>query len=117
MKIRLKNRGGSMYNPVKTSNAKTMWLAGLMAAGLAAGAALAADPGVPSSAAYAQQAADFRAGAERHEKMAQMHKAGAGSSKVNHESIVRHCEKIAKELRAAAVESDALAAELKSAGE
>jgi hypothetical protein len=43
-----------------------------------------------------------------------MHHAGAGSSKVNHESIERHCKEIAKNLRAAADESDALAADLRN---
>lgn len=46
--------------------------------------------------------------------MAKSHKAGAGSSKVNHKSIALHCENIAKSLRAAAKESDALAAALRS---
>jgi hypothetical protein len=45
--------------------------------------------------------------------MAKMHKGGAGSSKLNHAGIVRHCEKIAQHLRAAAQESDALAATLR----
>jgi hypothetical protein len=45
--------------------------------------------------------------------MAKMHRGGAGSSKMNHEGIVRHCEKIAQNLRAAAQESDALAATLR----
>jgi hypothetical protein len=43
--------------------------------------------------------------------MGKMHKAGAGSSKVNHDGIVKHCDAIAKNLRAAAAESEALAAE------
>ena len=43
-----------------------------------------------------------------------MHTGGAGSSKVNHEGIVRHCDKIAEDLRAAANESDALAKELRT---
>jgi hypothetical protein len=46
--------------------------------------------------------------------MAKMHMGGAGSSKVNHDSIVRHCDKIAKDLRAAAQESDDLAKELRA---
>jgi hypothetical protein len=46
--------------------------------------------------------------------MARMHKGGAGSSKVNHEGIVKHCDAIAKNLRAAAAESDALAAEYRA---
>jgi hypothetical protein len=61
------------------------------------------------AATYAKQAADFRAAADRHAKMAEMHKAGAGSPKMAHESIVQHCERIAENLRAAAKESDALA--------
>lgn len=83
----------------------------LLASALIGGAVFAAD--VPVTAAdYTKQAAEFRANAERHEKMAAMHKGGAGSQKVNHENIVRHCEKIAKDLRAAADESDALAKDL-----
>ena len=92
-------------------------LAAIVATSLVGAGAFAADPAISSSAAYTQQAAELRASAERHEKMAQMHKSGAGSSKVNHDNIVRHCEKIAGELRAAANESDTLAAELKAAGE
>lgn len=89
----------------------------VLAASFIGGAVIAADAPTPSSTTYMKQAAKFRADAERHEKMAQMHKAGAGSAKVNHEGIVRHCEKIAQDLRAAADESDALASELKAAGE
>ncbi len=66
------------------------------------------------AATYEKQAADLRASAEKHENMARMHKGGAGSSKVNHESIVRHCDKIAENLRAAAQESDALAKDLRT---
>jgi len=68
------------------------------------------DP-VATATSLQKQAAEYRAAAERHEKMGQMHHAGAGSSKVNHDSIVKHCDAIAKDLRAAADESDALAAE------
>jgi hypothetical protein len=92
-------------------------IAALVATSLIGAVTLAKDTPAASSAAYTQQAAELRADAVRHDKMAQMHKAGAGSQKVNHENIVRHCEKIAGDLRAAADESDALAAELKAAGE
>jgi hypothetical protein len=57
---------------------------------------------------------DLRATAAKHDTMGSMHHAGAGSSKVNHESIERHCKEIAKNLRAAADESDALAADLRN---
>jgi hypothetical protein len=66
---------------------------------------------VATATSLEKQAAEYRAAADRHEKMGQMHQAGAGSSKVNHDSIVKHCETIAKNLRAAADESEALAAE------
>src|SRR5512144_3172387 len=68
-----------------------------------------ADDPVALAATYEKQAVELRASADRHESMAKMHKAGGGSSKVDHESIVRHCDKIAKDLRAAAQESDDLA--------
>jgi hypothetical protein len=97
---------------------KTGIIAALLAASLVGSSAFATDTTAPTSAAYAEQATEFRASAERHEKMAQIHKAGgAGSQKSSHENIVRHCEKIAKDLRAAADESDALATELKAAGQ
>ena len=53
--------------------------------------------------------------ADKHDKMAQSHHGGAGSSKVNHEGIVQHCKSIAESLRAAAKESDAAAAEYRKA--
>jgi hypothetical protein len=93
-------------------------LVGVMAAAMmgsaayAAGTATAEDTAALAST-YEKQAADLRASADRHEQMGKMHKGGAGSSKMNHDSIVRHCEKIAQNLRAAAQESDALAAELR----
>ena len=63
------------------------------------------------AASLEKQAAELRASADRHENMAKMHKAGAGSAKVTHEGIVQHCNALAKDLREAAKESDALAAE------
>lgn len=92
-------------------------LIAVLAAAAIGGTIRAADAPAPTAATYTQQAATFRAEAERHEKMAQMHRAGAGSQKVNHENIVRHCEKIAQDLRAAADESDALAKELEAGGQ
>ena len=91
---------------------------GLIAAVMMSTAVYAADaPGDDPAAlatTYEKQAVDLRASADRHENMAKMHKGGAGSSKVNHDSIVRHCDKIAKNLRAAADESDALAKDLRT---
>lgn len=73
----------------------------------------AAEPATEDPAAlatqYAQQATHLRAEADKHAKIAQAHRSGAGA-KTAHESIVKHCEGIAKNLRAAADESDALAA-------
>ena len=62
------------------------------------------------AATFEKQAADLRARADRHEKLAKKHRAGAGPSKLQHESIANHCERIAANLRAAADESEALAA-------
>lgn len=91
---------------------------GMVAAAILGSAVYAADPASDDPAmmasTYEKQAADLRASADKHENMAKVHKGGAGSSKVNHESIVRHCEKIAQNLRAAAQESEALAATLRS---
>ena len=72
-----------------------------------------ADDPATLAATYEKQAADLRASADKHENMARMHKGGAVSPKMNHESIVRHCDKIAEDLRAAAQESDALAKDLR----
>ena len=84
-------------------------------AGALMASAYAADPPqndpVSTATSLEKQAAEYRAAADRHEKMGQMHHAGAGSSKMNHDSVEKHCEAIAKNLRAAADESDALAAE------
>lgn len=95
---------------------KGMFL-GLIAAAMLGSAAFAADAPADDPAAlavtYEKQAADLRASADKHDNMAKMHKGGAGSSKVNHDGIVRHCEKISQNLRAAAKESDALAATLR----
>src|SRR5512134_286499 len=91
---------------------------GMIAAAMLSSAAYAADtpPEDPAAlaATYEKQAVDLRASADRHEKMANMHRGGAGSSKVNHESVVRHCDKIAENLRSAAQESEALAKELRA---
>lgn len=85
--------------------------------GTAAHAAEPAASPAPTAESLKEQAAEYRASAERHEKMAAMHRAGAGSSKMTHDSVVRHCDAIAKNLRAAAEESDALAEEyLKNPG-
>lgn len=66
------------------------------------------------AATYDKQAADFRAAAERHAQIARAHKAGAGSSKIAHDSIAQHCERIAESLTAAAKESEALAADYRA---
>ena len=93
-------------------------LLGMFAAAMMSSAAYTADTTADDPAAlaatYEKQAVDFRATAEKHENMAKLHRGGAGSSKVNHEGIVSHCNQIAKNLREAAKESDALAAELRS---
>ena len=62
------------------------------------------DP-APVAATLEKQAADFRATADKHDAMAKMHRGGAGSSKVNHQGIVQHCNTIAKNLREAAKEA------------
>ena len=89
-------------------------LLGLVAALGLASAVRAADTASEDPAAlaarYTQQAADLRANADKHAKLAQMHDAGSSSSKTAHASIAQHCEKIAANLRMAADESDALAA-------
>ena len=66
------------------------------------------------AATYDKQAADLRAEAQRHEKMARMHRGGAGSSKTAHDSIARHCERMAENLTAAAEESEAVAESFRS---
>jgi hypothetical protein len=91
----------------------SMVAAAMMSTAVYAADAPADDPAT-LAATYEQQAADLRANADRHEHMARMHRGGAGSSKMNHENIVRHCDKIAASLRAAAQESDALAKELRT---
>jgi hypothetical protein len=93
-------------------------LVGVIAAAMLGSAAYAADTASAEDTAalastYEKQAADLRASAERHENMGKRHKGGAGSSKMNHDAVVRHCENIAQNLRAAAHESEALATELR----
>ena len=98
-----------------TSMLKTGLAIAMLAIGSMGISAFAADTdAAPTASTYEKQAVELRARADKHDKMAQMHMGGAGSQKTNHESIVRHCENIAKNLRAAADESDALAAELKA---
>jgi len=104
---------------MRTNGASSMLKTGMAIAMLAmaslGASALAADTdAAPTASTYEKQAVELRARADKHDKMAEMHRGGAGSQKVNHESIVRHCENIAKNLRAAADESDALAAALKA---
>jgi hypothetical protein len=93
-------------------------LLGMIATAMMSTAVYAADTPTDDPAAlasqYEKQAADLRASADKHEHMAKMHMGGAGSSKMNHESVVRHCDKIAENLRAAADESDALAKDLRA---
>ena len=93
----------------------------LATAMLMGAAAHAAEPAAENpaelAATFEKQAADFRAMAERHENMAKMHHAGAGNPKMNHESMVRHCSKIAEDLRAAAKESEAAAAEARKSAQ
>ena len=88
---------------------------GLVSAVMLSAAVYAADTATEDpavlAATYEKQAADFRATADKHDAMAKAHRGGAGSSKVNHEGIVQHCNAIAKDLREAAKESEALAAE------
>lgn len=98
---------------------RSMLLGGIVACALVA-PAVAAEQSLEDPAAlatqYAAQAADLRASAAQHAKIAKMHRTGmAGSSKTSHESIANHCEKIAASLNDAAVEADALAAEYKKA--
>lgn len=106
-----------MSTLVAPSGLKKSLVLGMIAAAMLGTAVYAADPPAEDPAAlaatYEKQAADLRASADKHENMARMHKGGAGSPKMNHESIVRHCDKIAEDLRAAAQESDALAKDLR----
>jgi hypothetical protein len=100
-----------------SSGISKVLMLGMLAAAMMSSAVYAADAPAddPSAlaATYEKQAVDLRASADKHERMAKMHMGGAGSSKVNHESIVRHCDKIAESLRAAAKESDDLAKDLR----
>lgn len=90
----------------------------MIAATMLGSAAYAADTPADDPAAmaatYEKQAAELRASADRHEKMSKAHMGGAGSSKMNHQSMVRHCDNIAENLRAAAQESEDLAKELRA---
>ena len=106
-----------MRMPGISSGIRKGLLIGMVAAAMLGPAALAAEPAAADPAAlastYEKQAADLRALADRHDHMGKMHKGGAGSSKMNHDNVVRHCDKIAQDLRAAAKESDALATTLR----
>jgi hypothetical protein len=98
------------FRSITTARALILALA---AAAIFAPSLQAAEPASEDPAAlaatYTKQAADFRASAQQHIKMAQMHKAGAGGPKMVHESVVQHCERISENLLEAAKESDALA--------
>src|SRR3954471_8809836 len=100
------------------SGIKKGLVSGMIAAAMMSSAAYAADAPADDPAAlaatYEKQAVDLRVSADKHDRMAKMHKGGGGSSKGNHEGIVRHCEKIAEDLRAAAQESDDLAKDLRA---
>ena len=89
-------------------------LLALVAAAVLVSSVYAAEPATEDptaqAATYEKQATDLRASAAKHEQLAKLHRAGGGSSKTQHESIANHCDLIAKNLRAAADESDALAA-------
>ena len=93
-----------------------MLAATMLVSALQAADTTSEDPAA-QAAAYSKEAADLRAEADKHDKIARMHKAGAGTSKTAHESIVRHCEGLAEKLRAAAEESDAIAAAYRSLAE
>jgi len=107
-----------MRTLVAPSGIKKALVLGMIAAAMLGTAVRATDAPAENPAAlaatYEKQAADLRASADRHENMARMHKGGAGSSKMHHEGVVRHCDRIAENLRAAANESDALANELRA---
>jgi len=106
-----------MRTLISPSGIKKVLVLGMIAAAMSGTAVYATDAPAEDPAAlaatYEKQAADLRAMADRHQNMSRMHKGGAGSSKMNHEDIVHHCDKIAENLRAAAKESDALAKELR----
>jgi hypothetical protein len=108
-----KQSGGSMDTKRVPVHLRRALLA-LLAAALFTSVACAADPVSENPSAQAEeferQAADLRANAEKHEKMAKMHRASAGPAKMKHDSIARHCDRIAENLRRAAKESDELAA-------
>jgi hypothetical protein len=106
--------GGTM-KLARNLNPRALILA-FAAATLLAANAYAAEPATEDPATMAatleKQAADFRATAAKHDNMAKLHRGGAaGSSKMNHEGMVKHCEKIASDLRSAAKESEELAAQ------
>jgi hypothetical protein len=104
-------------NTGTSSKVRMGMLAGVMAAMMSmsvyAGDAPADDP-ASMAQTYEKQAAELRAKADKHEHMAKAHRGGAGASKMNHENVAKHCDKIAANLRSAADESAALAAELRA---
>jgi hypothetical protein len=111
--IARQNNGGPMKNSTRSFHKYT--LLACVAAAMLAATAYSAEPAREDSVAIAtsleKQAAEFRALADKHDNMAKMHRGGAGSSKANHEGIVQHCNSISEDLRAAANESEKLAAE------
>ena len=74
------------------------------------------DPAAQAEA-YSKEATELRADAAKHEKIAKMHSAGAGGPNTAHRSIALHCERLATQLRAAAEESDSIAAAYRSLAE
>ena len=91
-----------------------MMLPGLVVALSLVAPVMGAEPAGESPAAmaeqYTRQAADLRKSAARHAELAKMHRSGSpAGSKTSHLSIAVHCENIAKNLNAAAAESEAMA--------
>ena len=93
-----------------------MLAAAMLVSALQAAETTSEDPAA-QAASYSKKAADLRAEADKHEQIAKMHKAGAGTSKTAHDSIAQHCESLAEKLRSAAQESDAVAAAYRSLAE
>lgn len=104
----IRNARAMTVRPAALAIALVLLLAAVLVASARAAEPDTSDPMVLATQ-YAKQAADLRVSAEKHRASAKLHHGSTGKDKSKHEAIAKHCEKIAKDLEDAALESDALA--------
>ena len=94
-----------------TRGATLALLASVALAGTVRAAETPSDDPAAQAALYSKQAADLRPNAQMHADRARVHGSMIGPPKVSpnpHQSIARHCARLAEKLRAAAAGSEAV---------